>query len=198
MRLFLAFTPPPQIINDLGRLQLTLKKQLPSVRWVCKKNLHLTIEFLGNIEEKLLPQLTSSLQKAAQESPPVILKISQITVIPSTSNPRVLALKVLDLSAPNFQNLRKNIRSELKPLGIKLKRPKPPHLTLGRFKTRHSINWAPLHITPTVWRTVSFTLFQSRLTPKGPIYFTHDIYSTYHFSYTSKLKQAWQKSHIML
>ena len=52
MRTFIAIELPDEIKDALAQLQEGLKKSGADVKWVEPKNIHLTLKFLGEIDEK--------------------------------------------------------------------------------------------------------------------------------------------------
>jgi hypothetical protein len=70
MRLFIAILIPPDVMQQLGRLQAQLKAQLPdpSLRWVAPDNFHFTLLFLGEQPEARLPAIEQAMQVAARQA----------------------------------------------------------------------------------------------------------------------------------
>ena len=63
MRLFIAIEPSKEVKDYIYNLESKLKSELPAtISWVAKKNLHLTLKFLGEIKEDKLGDLKKVLK----------------------------------------------------------------------------------------------------------------------------------------
>src|SRR4051812_42197538 len=63
MRLFIGIDLPDDVCQHLVRLRDDLKTQLPNASFTRDQNLHITLKFLGEVEEKRTEQLIESLEK---------------------------------------------------------------------------------------------------------------------------------------
>ncbi|GMR04302.1 MAG: RNA 2',3'-cyclic phosphodiesterase [Thermodesulfobacteriota bacterium] len=145
------------------------------VSWVNPSNIHLTLKFLGEVDETRIDQIGEALEKAASGIRPFSLSTGKLGGFPNIANPRVLWLGLE--GGEEAVELQKKIDETLAGLGFeKEKRAFHPHLTLARIrnpadgralgalaiKLRHDIN---------IEFTVdSFILFRSKLTPSGAEY----------------------------
>jgi len=62
MRVFIAIELPPEIKASLAQLQNQLKTSGADAKWVEPQNIHLTLKFLGEIEEQKLAQIVSIIE----------------------------------------------------------------------------------------------------------------------------------------
>jgi 2'-5' RNA ligase len=184
MRAFLAFPlPETGLKNKIALLLKEAQKNISGkIKWVEIKNLHLTLKFLGEInntqKEKLIVELENLIQ--LKKFSPLELKISQTGFFPNPFSPKVFWLGFKkDENLKKLINLIYTIDKKLTPLGIKKEMRKPhPHLTLGRIKYLNSpINMEKLNkileelnLKKARFPLTHFTLYQSQLTPRGPIY----------------------------
>ncbi len=92
MRLFIAILIPPDVMQQLGRLQAQLKAQLPdpSLRWVAPDKFHFTLLFLVEQSEARLPAIEQVMQVAARQTAPFEVGISGLGVFPHWRRPAVL------------------------------------------------------------------------------------------------------------
>ncbi len=69
-RLFIAIKPGKDVLDSIIKFQADLKNQLPyrGIRWVRPELTHLTMLFLGDVEETLIPDIAASLNSAAEEN----------------------------------------------------------------------------------------------------------------------------------
>lgn len=76
-RLFAAVLPPEPAADELARAVAPLH-QLPGavdLRWTARVGWHYTSAFLGNVDEELLPELYTRLERAAHRTEPFPLRI---------------------------------------------------------------------------------------------------------------------------
>ena len=71
MRLFIACPLPADVKAALGEIEDVLRGKGGSVKWVAPKNMHLTIRFLGDTDEKLLPDIKAAIDHYAPTIAPV-------------------------------------------------------------------------------------------------------------------------------
>ncbi|MFE7582817.1 RNA 2',3'-cyclic phosphodiesterase [Streptomyces gardneri] len=77
MRLFAAVLPPAEQLAELGHVIDTLHR-LPGadrLRWTSRPGWHLTLAFMGEVDEELLPELRVRLARAAHRTPPFPLRL---------------------------------------------------------------------------------------------------------------------------
>ncbi|MGW3386494.1 RNA 2',3'-cyclic phosphodiesterase [Streptomyces cinereoruber] len=77
MRLFAAVLPPPERLDELGRVVDRLRG-LPGaggVRWASRDGWHLTLAFMGEVDEALLPEVRARLERAASRTPVFPLRL---------------------------------------------------------------------------------------------------------------------------
>ncbi|MDA0999369.1 MAG: RNA 2',3'-cyclic phosphodiesterase, partial [bacterium] len=67
MRVFVAVPVPGEVQSALAELQAHLAglPALDDFRWIPVQNLHLTLRFLGEVEEKRIPDVEAALRAAA-------------------------------------------------------------------------------------------------------------------------------------
>jgi len=179
MRLFTALPLPAPTVAHLEKIQQTLRKN-PSLdkdlSWTRPENLHVTLKFLGEIDEKHLPNLIAALRKI--HMPPMMLTVDRFLCLPSKGPVRVLAAALKgELRA--ITALFEKLEPTVQPLGVAREgREYKPHVTLARVK-RPSLKHTPQTLSrlvdPFLLPTPSFTverfaLYESTLTPDGPIY----------------------------
>lgn len=134
MRIFISIELPEEARTALSGVQKDFEKCSPDIKWVKPGNIHLTLKFLGDIEDEIAENITSIMRKICSRFPPFILTIQGVGMFPNVRSPRVLWIG-LDgndvLSA-----LQREVEDGLEPLGFKSEKRKfTPHLTLGRFRS---------------------------------------------------------------
>src|SRR5215469_3860097 len=90
MRLFVAIEPPDGVLSELAAAIEPLQAGAPELRWTSRNAWHLTLAFLGNVDEAVLPELTTRLERAARRHPPQHLAIEAGGAFPRPARARVL------------------------------------------------------------------------------------------------------------
>lgn len=90
MRLFVAMVPPAGVLAELAAAVEPLQAATPDLRWTKRTAWHLTLAFLGEVDERVLPELGVRLERAARRHPPQILAIAGGGAFPAASRARVL------------------------------------------------------------------------------------------------------------
>jgi 2'-5' RNA ligase len=65
MRLFVALLPPPEVLDGLEEFLGPHQVAWPDLRWLRRDLLHVTLAFLGEVDEGALDRLLPRLQRAA-------------------------------------------------------------------------------------------------------------------------------------
>lgn len=168
MRLFVAIELPDDLKTALGRL----RTDVPGARWVPPEQLHLTLAFLGEVEEETVGKLGELLSLI--HTPPFQLSFSGTGCFPSRRRPRVLWAG-LDPN-PRLLRLAAGVHGAVLACGIpQEERPFSPHITLARLKFPAAREVDAFLDMPQKPELPSFsvreiTLFQSRLTQHGAVH----------------------------
>ncbi len=178
MRTFIAIELPAEIKDYLSQLQGELKACGADVKWVEPKNIHLTLKFLGEIDDDKLGKITKIIQDATSEKSKFQVRISSLGAFPKIEFPRVIWVGV-DSGDKETKQIAKELEEKIARIGIpKEERAFSCHITIGRLKTplnREKLVQALKDKTELGGKNLEFevnkiTLFKSTLTPKGPIY----------------------------
>ncbi|MCK4941094.1 RNA 2',3'-cyclic phosphodiesterase [candidate division WOR-3 bacterium] len=170
MRTFLAVEVPEHIrkkIDDF--IQIEAKRELP-IKWVKFDNLHITLKFLGEIDEKKKVEITPVIREIGKRYSPFNAQLTGLGCFPNPRNPRVLWLGVKE-GSEMLCNIAAEIEKALARFGFKEEKRFHPHLTIGRIKTFCKIDHIlEKAITSEPFSVNALTLFKSTLKPDGPIY----------------------------
>lgn len=175
-RLFVAIKLEDALKKRLKECQDRLKEAGSDVGWVDVQNIHITLKFLGYIEEEYLTRVKEIIKKSVQDIRPIYLNFRGIGGFPKFQRPRVVFVMVED-NMGCLATINSRLEEGFQALGVeKEDRVYEPHLTLGRVKSPHNIE--RLVKLMEKYRDESFgeelvssiLLMQSQLTPKGPIY----------------------------
>src|SRR4051812_40469786 len=130
MRLFIAIELPEDLRNQLHQWCQQFGPELKSVRWTPTSNLHLTLKFLGSVDETIERELVKRLKSLRFN--PMSLRLCDLELLPSARNVRVVAVNVSG-EVDRLLQLRGEIERQCAELGFKTEhRPFHPHVTIGR------------------------------------------------------------------
>ncbi|MFO8055518.1 MAG: RNA 2',3'-cyclic phosphodiesterase [Bacteroidales bacterium] len=179
MRIFTAI--PAERSKALTDFVGSLKKiaPYPQVKWVDPAQYHITLQFMGDIEQTQLPAIFSSLEKVAAQTSPFGFTITSPGIFKDRKNFIRVIWAGIEPASPFFK-LHELIKSSLSNAGFSINQSSfKAHLTLGRAKQAITNQQAlENHIntyTPFVFssqQAAYFQLIQSKLTSGGAIYKT--------------------------
>ena len=161
------------LIDDL-RARVAARAPRAKVTWVAVDRLHLTVRFIGEVDEDHAARLASVL------APPLPLAPFQIQwngvgAFPNIRRPRVIVCDI-GRGQDRMAELEQEVSARLESAGVPREaRAYTPHLTLARVRESRRLagagafDGADRH---TLGTTVvdAITLFQSQLSSKGPTY----------------------------
>ena len=92
IRAFVSVHVPAGIREKLRTVQAELARVVPAsaIRWTPFEQLHLTLEFLGNVETENVPSLETALKEISHAHAAFELAAAQIGAFSSIRNPRVI------------------------------------------------------------------------------------------------------------
>jgi 2'-5' RNA ligase len=169
MRLFVAIDTPKELGDYFKSLQTQLDKASAKLRLT--SSFHLTLKFLGDIDEKTAEKIIRRLEKI--KSNPFILKTENIGVFPNSNYVRVVWVGLS--KNQELISLQKNIDNVLEEFNFKKDFDFHPHITLARVgfvsdNTKFNESIKKIKIGEKSFEVKNFILYESNLTPKGPIY----------------------------
>ena len=179
MRTFIAIELPKEIKDSLSEVQDKLKTSGADVKWVSPNNIHLTLKFLGEIDDKKLDKIAQILEKITKDESTYPLRLSSIGAFPKINFPRVIWVGI-DKGDIETKEIVNALEENIAKIGIpKEDRPFSSHITLGRVKSSLNRQGLVENLNSLTNYTeeekleflvTKITLFKSTLTPKGPIY----------------------------
>lgn len=172
MRLFIGIPASEVLKNQVDRV---LKEKPLKASWVRSENLHITLKFLGEVEEKKAKSIIENFEKIVKPLNHKMLPFEGASSFPNEKKPRVLFLKFFE--DPEILNYQRDMETLFEKEGfIKEERDFKVHLTLARFKFPPEIekfkslleklskeNFQPFEVSEIV-------LFESILKSEGPVY----------------------------
>tara|TARA_Y100001937_G_scaffold122491_1_gene183454 strand:+ start:158874 stop:159431 length:558 start_codon:yes stop_codon:yes gene_type:complete len=167
-RLFIALTLPEDTIQSLESLQTGL----PDIRWTPGEQMHITLKFLGDMDEPTFEEIADAMPDLEPELPP--LRIRGVGQFSHKKWAPVLWAG-LEPDEPLIE-LNRNVESLTNLRGIaREKRAYLPHITLGRLKKAHPRRlqeYLEMHheFQSGDFHCPELVLFSSRLSPGGAIH----------------------------
>ena len=178
-RLFIAIELPENVKKEINRIQRLLKqKDLFSGNYVDSQHAHLTLKFLGQVDESLIPEIKKRLQTIKHR--PMRARLSNLDFFKSRAKtPKVIFINV---ECPELVDLAKQINDALSDLFEPESRPFVTHVTIARIKGIHdyavfSDFIKTVNVEPLEFDITSFIIKFSILTSNGPIYTDIEIYT---------------------
>jgi 2'-5' RNA ligase len=176
VRLFVAVEIAGEIRKKLAEFQDALKKVDADVGWIAPENLHITLKFIGSIDEEKIEAITNIIKDSVTHIRPFDLDYRGVGILPAEKNPRVIFVEVID-GGGVLVKIHERLDNQLMALGVEHEDRKfKAHLTVGRIKTRRNVrklienlnsyngfDFGSEHVTQVV-------LMKSNLSPEGPIY----------------------------
>jgi 2'-5' RNA ligase len=177
LRTFIAVEIGKAIRDRAVALQDELARVASEVKWVEPENLHITLLFLGEVNDRDLPDICRSVSDTCGGMEPFPMSIETVGCFPNPRRPRTLWVGV-GTGTQELVALHDALEPPLLELGCYRRedRPYTPHLTLGRVKadrpndklTAALGKHAGWQGGQTAVREV--LVMSSELTPQGPIY----------------------------
>lgn len=174
MRAFIAFPIPREISDSIWVSCKPLRRPDLKIKWVDPPNMHITLLFLGNIDEERAAKVAQSLKKPSLKRLPFKIGFSGVGQFPPKGPARVLVTRLIEGAeecAAYFEQLKAELADIVTPAD---KRGFQPHITLGRVKGSQS---EPIHAPQGSsvalsgnFRVSRCVLFESFLKPEGPTY----------------------------
>ena len=138
-RAFIAVVPPKSIRAELGALvrQLRNLDTKDAVRWVTPDAMHITLAFLGQLEESKAAPLTSALEKAVADKAAFEMRIGKLGTFGERrrrSGAQVIWVG-LEGNVDALGELHERVCGAVRHVGLRVEsRGFEPHFTLGRVR----------------------------------------------------------------
>lgn len=176
VRVFIALSSAPEVKKILTDIRDELKQEGGDVKWDTSDKFHITVKFLGDIEQERLPALSEAMMALSALQPSFELWYESIGAFPDVVHPRVLwagARRNDSLTA-----LHQSIEQACERLGY-AREPRPfhPHITLGRVKRSKNVGRLTARLKSLTFEPIKMhcsevLLIKSNLHPTGSVYTT--------------------------
>lgn len=176
-RIFVAIYISEEARGKVADYIETLRGEFAAIRvgWEKPEKLHLTMKFIGDIDDEQLKYLTEAVEKMARQISNFKLQISDTGVFPSPRNARILWLGLQD-EKESLQKLNEILENECERVGfVKEKRNLKAHLTVARLREPQKSNeLARKHLqnkfAAAEFKACEIVIYASELLPRGSIY----------------------------
>jgi 2'-5' RNA ligase len=128
-------------------------------RWVAPENYHLTVAFLGGVDDERVPEVASAVRDAALRARAFEVALDTVGAFPNARKPRVAWIGP-EAAVPAFGALCDAVRRPLAELGFTFEPHADAHVTLARSDGRTPLPAVePPHVAPP--RIEALTLYRS-------------------------------------
>jgi 2'-5' RNA ligase len=174
VRLFIAALIPEEIQSQLSLYIRTLKQAVDGVKWEKSEKLHVTLKFLGDVDQSLVNEISSLLSLNAQNCSPFQVSTTLFGAFPNLRSPKVLYAGLSqNKEMAEFHSL---IEDGLLEFGFERENRKfTPHITLGRVKKRIDLQCIPI-LQKKEFNIREIGLIKSELRPEGSVYTPVEIF----------------------
>jgi 2'-5' RNA ligase len=179
LRLFFAVNFDDEIKRKFYEISSQLRKFNEPVKYEPVEKLHLTLLFLGNVDENLLSELDRKALEISKNFSSSELFFDKLGVFKNFHQPRVIWIGTKD--NPILKELSFKLKMMTNDLNIMTDEKEfSPHITLGRVKGRLSEKFIDFlksfSFEPFTAKVNSFELMESKLEPSGSKYFVKSSY----------------------
>ena len=143
-----------QVANSLKRrlAQVASKWSDLPVKWMKEENLHITVAFVGYVDESMLPEIFEKVGDAVTEFESFDLEFNRIELGPEIENPKLVWLTGEPCSELGMLNEAVEKALDMRPSAHKEFR---PHITLGRIR---AIKWNELAQKPEISEKIKVSM----------------------------------------
>jgi 2'-5' RNA ligase len=178
MRLFVAVELPSSVIAAAAAVSEQLRERVvrvaPGARlaWVPADRMHITLRFLGRVPDEQATAIARVLARPF-DVPAFTVRLGHVGTFPPRGAPRTVWI-ALDDGGDTCRRVEAEVSSRLDLLGLaRDPRPFTPHLTLARARTPAGLrasSFTDIAVSPGGGPIDAITLFESRLSSRGPTY----------------------------
>ena len=177
-RTFFALDLDDHVRDRLVDAQQRLDCTSAKVRWVARQQLHVTLQFLGDVDDDTIGRVCSLAAEAAVAVEPFDFHVRRIICVPPGGRMRMFWAGAIDPTG-RLAQLHAGLADALGQLGFQREsRGFKPHVTMARIKFANARGSSDLRAAAAdladedfgTQHAVKLTAYASRLTPQGPRY----------------------------
>ncbi len=173
--MFVAFLLDDRVRGLLRTVQDRLRRSCDGVRWVKPEQMHVTVQFLGEVADVDIAEVTDAVARGAAKGEPFTLSIEECGCFPPRGAVRVVWAGAKDETGAMLRSVQA-IQDELSGVGFDPERRAwSSHITIGRARNAQADSAMRNSIERCTYdsldqRVESVTLMASVLSPTGPTY----------------------------
>ncbi|MBI4845403.1 MAG: RNA 2',3'-cyclic phosphodiesterase [Candidatus Omnitrophica bacterium] len=175
-RTFIAVEINNETREELTRIQIALKKELSGTfSWVKPENIHLTLRFIGHINEEQINTITTIISEITKKTQSFNADLGVLGTFPSLANPLVLWVGI-NFGYNQLNQISAHLEEKLEQINFAAgEKYFHPHLTLCRIKkieTKNNLSNILQSIPPkpVPFQINKIVLFESTLSKDGAQY----------------------------
>lgn len=181
MRCFVALELSAAVVSALLEAGAAVRAADSSWRgekWVAEDNLHITLKFLGTIDEEAAHAVSQYLAKVMGEQRSFEITLAEMRAVPSRRRCSMVWGRFEDDAGRSCEHLARAVDSSMQEFGVEPEsRRFVPHVTVVRARRPHPLSPEALTSANAMFlngglsmSVLSSTLYASTLTRQGPIY----------------------------
>jgi 2'-5' RNA ligase len=170
IRCFIAIDFPDEILKEVARIQEELEKIKFNGKIVELENLHLTLKFMGEVDDLKLEKIKNKLNEIKFK--PFEVKLGEIGVFNIRGRPNIVWIK---LEGKEIWDLQKQIDGKMREIGFEMEERFMSHITIARIKYVSDKNnfverVKNIGVKGIAFKIDKFRLIKSELRMMGPVY----------------------------
>ncbi len=176
MRTFIAVGISDDITGSIAGLQSGFRKHDFDIKYVKPENIHVTLKFLGEVEENRISEVYESVKDSVGDTKKFNIIVDSVGVFPGPRSPKVIWAGVSEGSR-KLKDLNRTIEGSLVSAGFKKeKKIFSAHLTIGRVRSSKNIKLLSNTVEEMCGVRIGRMLVEdvlvmkSDLTSQGPVY----------------------------
>jgi len=176
MRSFISVELPNELKKRIYASTSILQEIESGIKWVEEQNLHLTLKFLGWVEEKDTEKMINLTEEAARGLGSFKINFADLGTFPEGKSPRVIWIGITE-GGERLKEITEKLEEKLSKAGFRSEeREFSAHLTLGRVKDKKGVDLVVEKINQSKDQVFGelvvdhINIMKSTLTLKGPIY----------------------------
>lgn len=176
IRTFIGVDVGRAIRDRLATLQGTLTQAGTAVKWVEPENLHVTLLFLGEVEDRQIAKICAMVAESTATHKSFQMSVERAGCFPTPRRPRILWAGI-GTGAEALMALHDDLEKPLTKLGYRREeRRYKPHITLGRIRGAAPADGLVKALAQQAsWKggetlVRELHVMSSELTPRGPNY----------------------------
>jgi len=170
VRLFIGIPLEKKITREIYSLYNKFKN-LKNAKFVNKENLHITLKFLGEVDEEKIPLIKNAIDSSVSNFEKFFISTNKISGFPAEKRAKVIWFNV-DKNSDKIERIFNSLEINLEKIEFEKEEKKfVPHITIARVKEGANIEFIVKNLNfEFKSEVISMALFQSVLNPDGPVY----------------------------